>query len=131
MSPAGTATLILLGNPSQTPIGTVDFLDTTTNTLLGNEPLQLVNGNYVAYLPVANLTAGLQFIQAIYEGDSYHRGVWSGGVITTQTTTTVTANPVGPLTVGEPVTFTVTVSGQPSVGTVLLHLQWLVVGRHR
>ena len=34
----------------------------------------------------------------------------------------VTSNPVGPLTQGEPVTFTATISGSPSVGTVSFYL---------
>ncbi len=37
------------------------------------------------------------------------------------TTTSVTSNPVGPLTPNEPVTFTATIAGSPSVGTVTFY----------
>ena len=69
------------------------------------------------------LPAGSDIITAIYSGGAGFAGSQGTTTITVNqtTSTTVSSNPVGPITQGDSVNFTATITGSPSVGTVAFY----------
>jgi hypothetical protein len=112
-----TFTATVSGSGSATPTGTVDFVDTTTNTDLGTAPLSGGSASVTCALSVATHT-----ITATYSGDSNFIGS-SGSTSETVTTDPTTAVINAPtITYGADGTVAVTVSsayGTP-VGNVSL-----------
>jgi hypothetical protein len=117
---AFTATVTANAPGSGTPTGTVDFLDTTSNSDLGTGTLQVVNGVNQATLTTAALGVGGHTITATYQGDS---NFLSSTASLTQTvnqdsTTTGLSSSVNPSIYGQAVTLTATVTANaPGSGT--------------
>jgi hypothetical protein len=104
------------GTIPNTPTGTVDFVDGTTD--LGTANLDN-SGN--AILPVTSLTVGSHTIAATYSGDSNYSS--SSSQPLTQTvnqaaSTTAIASSGNPITFGQPATFRATVSSVAPGGGV-------------
>jgi len=112
-----TFTATVSANPpgSGTPTGTVTFVDTTTATTLGTQPLA---GN-TATLATSALTGGSHSILATYSGDPNFL-TSSGGLTQTVNasgTSTTVASSANPAVIGETVTFTATVT--PTSGSAV------------
>jgi hypothetical protein len=122
------------GSASSGPTGTVNFYDTTTSTSLGTGtvvPTISFSGNIYTYGATAVLnttgitTTGANAITAIYSGDSNYTGLTSSPVTVTvgtgtATTTTVTSS-ANPTTLNGRPTFTATMTGAPTAGTVTFY----------
>jgi hypothetical protein len=110
-----TATITPAASGPVPPTGSVDFFDATTGTDFGQAP---VSNGTATLGSVAFATVGSQTITATYSGDDNYIG--SSGSTTEMVnqqaaTTTAIASSPNPSTVGQPVTFTATVS--PSATT--------------
>jgi hypothetical protein len=93
--------------------GTVTFLDGTLNLGSGT----LVGG--VASFTTSGLSAGSHSIVAIYTGDNNYGSSTATGTQTVRASTTITlASSANPMVVGQPITFTATVSPSTATGTV-------------
>src|SRR5262249_23237713 len=109
-----------------TPTGTVQFIIDGAN-LDNAVPL---SGGMATSVAISNLTVGSRTVQAVYSGDA--RFVPSTGTLTqtvsalTATTTTVSSSAT-PSVLGQPVTFTATVS-TPGTGTPSGTVQFQVDG---
>ena len=128
---------------SSAPTGTVTFTDTTTSTVLGSAPVVTAisfSGNVYTYsasalLATAGITqVGANSITATYSGDSNYNTATStaatvtvGGGTGTATTTTVTSS-ANPTTLNGRPTFTATVTGAPTAGTVTFYDGAAVLG---
>jgi subtilase family serine protease len=119
---------------SSAPTGTVTFYDNTTSTTLGTVSV-VPSVTYVApsytFASTAVLnttgitTTGAHSLTAIYSGDTNYAGATSTAVgVTvgsgTATTTTVTSNG-NPTTLNGRPTFTATITGAPTAGTVTFY----------
>lgn len=116
-----TFTARILGN-SGTPTGSVDFRAGTT-TLSGCSGVAVSGGQ--AMCTTGSLAAGTYAISSLYSGDATYAAAIAGPI--TQTVTAVTSSVTYGLTldsssytssVGQPVTFTVVVTGVSPTGTV-------------
>jgi Pro-kumamolisin, activation domain/Bacterial Ig-like domain (group 3) len=141
-----TATLSLSNFTGSTsgvssPTGTVTFTDTTTSTILGTAtvvPTVSFSGNVYTYGGTAALnttgitTTGANSISASYSGDSNYTPANSNALTVTvgtgtATTTTVTSNS-NPSALGGRPTFTATLTGGPTSGTVTFYDGTSVLG---
>ena len=117
-------TATISGNPS---VGTVsfyfDFGQSDQLQIGGDVPV--TSGSATSDSTTA-LPAGSDLITAIYSGGVGFAGSQGTTTITVNqtTTTSVTSNPVGPITQGDAVDFTATISGNPSVGTVSFYFDF-------
>ena len=116
------------------PTGTVTFTDTTTNTVLGTGtvvPTVSFSGNIYTYGATAVTStmgitqSGANSITATYSGDSNYTSAASTAVAVTvgtgtATTTTVTSS-ANPTTLNGRPTFTATLTGGPTSGTVTFY----------
>jgi hypothetical protein len=118
-----TATVTAIGAGAGTPTGSVTFK--ADGTSIGSANLSLG----VATFTTSTLAVGTHAIQATYAGDTSFHGSLGGGpaqVVNKASTTTAVISPQNPITIGQPVTFTATVSpaapgsGTPT-GTVTFH----------
>jgi hypothetical protein len=117
-----TAKVTTPGGGSLTPDGTVIFTDTTTGTILGSPAL---GTNGIATVSTATMTIGLHDITATYSGDAAKNILGISSPVLKQdvqapSSTGVTSTP-NPSILGNPVTFTVTVTPSESTaagGTV-------------
>jgi hypothetical protein len=113
-----TSTVTPTSSSSSQPSGTVQFFD--DGTLLGTESTGSPSSDQ-ASLTVSNLVGGTQSITAQYGGNSNFTGSTSGTydqvVNPLSTTTTVSGTP-SPALIGQPVTYTASVSPIPDGGTV-------------
>ena len=126
-----TATIDNVTNPSHfVPTGTVTFTDLTTNTQLGSVLLNGATGPLQKSIQVSSLSGGNHSLQASFSGGNY---IAPGAVATTvsgsnsntvqqtvnavATTTSLTSSR-NPSSVGQPVTFTASVTGSSPTGTV-------------
>ncbi|MGD0931888.1 MAG: Ig-like domain repeat protein [Candidatus Korobacteraceae bacterium] len=131
----GLTALTGSGSQSSGPTGSVNFYDNTTSTLLGTAtvvPTISFSGNIYTYgatavlINNAGITAtGANSIVAIYSGDSNYNTVTSTAVAVTvgtgtATTTTVTSS-ANPTTLNGRPTFTATITGAPTAGTVTFY----------
>ena len=95
------------------PTGTVTFIDGSTT--LGTVALSTTAGVTTAKLPTSALAPGAHSITAAYQGNGDYNSAASASptpVTVTEATPTVTVSPSSTsITVGEPVTFTATVTG--------------------
>jgi hypothetical protein len=100
-------------NQSGTPTGTVDFIDQNTNTILGTESLQLINGSDQAVLTTSGLGFGTHSIVAEYSGDQVFQGssVSLGQVTIGQATPTIIVSDAGGIFNGSVFAGTATVAG--------------------
>jgi len=129
------------GKQSSGPTGTVTFTDTTTSTVLGTGtvvPTISFSANIYTYSATAVLnttgitTSGANSITASYSGDSNYAATVSGAATVTvgtgtATTTTVTSNG-NPTTLNGRPTFTATITGAPTAGTVTFYDGTTVLG---
>ena len=69
-----TAVVSVISPGGGTPTGSVDFFDTTSNTVLGSAALKVVNGTVVATLTTSILPIGIQTITATYNGTGNFKG---------------------------------------------------------
>jgi probable HAF family extracellular repeat protein len=109
-----TFTATVTGN---TPTGTIQFLDGTRNL---SSPVVLTAGT--AAYTASGLTLGTHSITASYSGDSSNAPSTStilSEVASQAATTTALTASVNPAAVGQPVTFTATVTGANASGPVL------------
>jgi hypothetical protein len=126
---------------SSGPTGTVTFTDTTTSTVLGTAsvvPTISFSGNTYSYSATAVLsttgitTTGANSITASYSGDSNYAATASAAATVTvgtgtATTTTVTSSG-NPTTLNGRPTFTATITGAPTAGTVTFYDGTTVLG---
>jgi hypothetical protein len=91
---AVTFTATVTGNLTTKPTGIVNFVDVTTNTVLGSVSGVTVNSTTgIASLSVSSLAAGLHSIAVYYGGDSKYAGSSNS---LTQTVNTVPTAPTAP-----------------------------------
>jgi hypothetical protein len=126
---AVTFTATVRGNPpaSDTPTGTVDFFDVTTNTDLGTVPLS----GGTASLNTSALAVGGHTIQAVYSGDSSFLFSCDAlaQTVNQDTTTTAVSSSANPSLLNQAVTFTAVVSANaPGSGTPTGTVQFQVDG---
>jgi hypothetical protein len=142
-SPPNTGLLNLNGSSSQTagPTGTVTFTDTTTSIVLGTAsvvPAVAFSGNVYTFTGTAVLNttgitvSGANSITASYSGDTNYVATNSTAVTVTvntgtATTTTVTSSSNPSALNGRP-TFTATITGAPTAGTVTFYDGTTVLG---
>ncbi len=126
---------------SSGPTGTVTFTDTTTSTVLGTAsvvPTVSFSGNTYTFAATAALSTtgitqtGANAITATYSGDNNFSAATSAAVTVTvstgtATTTTVTSSS-NPTTLNGRPTFTATLSGGPTSGTVTFYDGSTVLG---
>ncbi len=112
-------TATISGSPS---VGTVTFY---AGPGLTNPIGSAVNvsGGTATSAADTNLPVGTDTITAVYSGGTGFAGSQGTENVTVNnsTTTTVTSTPTSPITVGTSITFTATISGDPSVGTVTFY----------
>ena len=133
----------LTGNStlSSAPTGTVTFTDTTTSTVLGTAPVVstvLFSGNIYTYSAYAQLattgvsTTGANAITATYNGDSNWTTATSAAATVTVSTGTATTTTVSsssnPSSLNGRPTFTATLTGGPTSGTVTFYDGVAVLG---
>ncbi|OWK37763.1 Ig-like domain repeat protein [Fimbriiglobus ruber] len=114
-----TFTASVSGSPS---VGTVTFYAGPGLTNPIGSPVNVVNGTATSAADTS-LAAGADTVTAVYSGGTGFPGSQGTESVTvnTATTTTVTSTPASPIAAGTPITFTATVSGSPSVGTVTFY----------
>ena len=112
------------GNPS---VGTVSFyFDYGQADQFQIGGAVNVSGGSATSISTTALPAGSDAITAIYSGGVGFAGSQGTDTITVNqtTTTSLTSNPVGPITQGDSVDFTANISGSPSVGTVSFYFDY-------
>ena len=133
-----TTTLVDNGPDLSTSSQSVSFLVTVSPTVPDGETVTLEdasNSNVEvgtgtlaggsASIDVSNLSVGTHDIFAVYGGDSTYSASQSNTVVQIvnfATTTTVGIDQAGPYTTSSSLTFTATVTGNPSVGTVTFYV---------
>ena len=85
-----------------------------------------VNGGSATSVSTTALPVGADTITGVYSGGPGYAGSQGTDTIAVNqaTTTSVTSNPVGPITQGDSVDFTATISGSPGVGTVSFYYNY-------
>ena len=123
-SPITSGTLInftatISGSPS---VGTVTFYAGPGLTNPIGSPVSVSNGTATSAADTT-LPLGVDTITAVYSGGTNFAGSQGTENVTVNaaTTTTVTSTPTSPITSGTSITFTATISGSPSVGTVTFY----------
>lgn len=128
-SVAGVATSLTATVTGTVPSGEVTFKDDTT--VLGTAILSGSGNSRTAILQTAPLGAGTHSLSAVYSGDASNitstSAVLSQVVNLSSTTTTLSSNSTSP-TAGQAITFTATISGSNSSGTVTFKRGGVAVG---
>jgi hypothetical protein len=128
--PAVFAALVIGLGGGPAPAGTVQFTD--GNTVRGSAPL---NGSGVAIFSMPALDTGVHLIGARYLGDAGHAASTASPVLQTiHTGPRPSATAVGlsvsptPSLVDQPITFTATVTGGATTGTVVFFIDGFALG---
>jgi IPT/TIG domain/Bacterial Ig-like domain (group 3)/Dockerin type I domain len=117
-------TAAITGNPN---VGTVSFyFDYGQPDQFQIGGAVSVNSGSATSDATTALPAGSDTITAIYSGGTGFAGSQGTDtlLVNQTTTTTVTSNPVGPITQGDSVDFTAAIAGSPSVGTVSFYFDY-------